>query len=50
MRLAFVFGFYLEGAMVKGNNCSIRGQMTVFSGEFQVFFRTRTRGGPKNER
>lgn len=38
MRPAFVLGFYLAGAMIKGNNCSICGQMTVFSGEFQVFF------------
>lgn len=52
MRPAFVLGFCLEGAMIKGNNCSIRGQMTVFFGRISsLFFHTRTRGGDlKNER
>lgn len=38
MRPAFVLGFYLEGAMIKGNNCSIRGQMTVFFGRISSLF------------
>lgn len=45
MRPAFVLGFYLEGAMIKGNNCLIRGQMTVFFGRISSLFCTRTRGG-----
>ena len=43
MRPAFVLDFCVRGAIIKGNNCSSRGQMTAFRDNFKPF--PHTRGG-----